>query len=842
MHLSLCLSLLLLPPLPDADWPHVGNDKGGMRYSPLTQINRQNVKDLQVAWTYRTGDAGKGTTIECTPIVLEGVMYITSVRSKVIALDAATGRALWQFDPYKAVRNPQPIASGGVNRGVACWSDGKPNGARRILLGVADGRLISLDARTGRPDTAFGEGGEVDLRAGIERDLSGLPYGPTSAPALFENLVIVGFSCGEGPGPTAPGDVRAFDVRTGQEVWRFRTVPGPGEAGNETWEGESWRERGAANAWGGFTLDERRGIVFAGLGSAAFDFYGGDRKGDNLFANCTIALDARTGRRLWHFQTVRHDLWDRDLPCPPVVVTVRHNGRRREAVAQVTKTGYCFLLDRVTGKPLFGVQEIDAPPSDIPGEQAVPRQVVPVKPPPFSHQGFKDEDVTNRSPEAQESVRKQLQSLRYGSAYVPPSLQGSVISPGFHGGATWSGASFDPTTGILYVNSNNTPYVSRLIPTPSSPHAPFGFAGYTYFRDHEGYPAIKPPWGSLTAIDLNRGEFAWQITLGEHPELTARGLPPTGTENFGGTIVTAGGLVFIGGTMDEKFRAFDKATGKLLWEYRLPAGGYATPCTYAVNGRQYVVIAAGGGGKLGTKSGDAFVAFALPGDTPPENRRRLFGDRSLTRSLSRPLSVADGSSSAPGRTAVQSRRHGRPRAHRPSPAASGVSPDAPGAVVQSAPSPSPALSDDVPPRQIHRRPTRKSSCRRRLADSPPALRSSRLRRPATSDAPPAPRAHAARPGSSRPSSAIHARARSRSALDRHLSHTLGDGLSLSASASPPDPASFGGRFYSIPPHSALCPRRREVSAAGRGRCGTAGACVRAACRSVLTLGTEQAIL
>jgi quinoprotein glucose dehydrogenase len=577
-----------------ADWLNVGNDKGGTRYSPLRQINKDNVKNLRVAWVYHTGDASNGSTIECSPIVVEGVMFVTTAALKVVALDAATGEEMWKFDPRAK----------GVNRGVAYWSDGKPDGQRRILVGLPDARLISLDARTGLPDSAFGNNGVVDLKADMERDLSRLTYGVTSAPAVFENLVILGFLCGEGQ-PAAPGDVRAFDVRTGKEVWRFHTVPRPNEFGNDTWEGDSWKNRGGANAWGGLTVDVQRGIAFCGTGSATSDFYGADRKGANLFANCTLALDARTGKRLWHFQTVHHDLWDHDIPCPPVVVTVKHEGKTKEAVAQVTKTGFCYVLDRLTGKPLFGVREVSAPPSDVPGEWAYPTQPQPLKPPPFSRQVFEPTDI---SPQAREFVLNKLRTLRYNGPYTPPSADGTVVLPGFHGGANWSGASFDPTTGVLYVNSNNVPWLATLEKSSDS----YKFTGYFRFTDPEGYPAVKPPWGNLTAINLNTGEFVWQIVLGEFPELTARGVPQTGTENFGGTIVTAGGLVFIGGTKDEKLHAFDKDMGKLVWEYKLPAGGYATPCTYAVNGRQYVVIAAGGGGKLGTPSGDAFVAFALP--------------------------------------------------------------------------------------------------------------------------------------------------------------------------------------------------------------------------------------
>lgn len=592
------------------DWPDVGYDKAGTRYSPLTQINRENVAQLKVAWTWHTGDAGTGTTIECTPIVADGRMFVTTVTSRVVALDPATGRELWTFDPYAGPATQRIRASGGVNRGVAYWSDGKADGQRRVILGVADGRLVSLDAATGKPDPSFADGGTLDLRKGItERDITHLAYGPTSAPAVFENLVIVGCSNDEGH-PAAPGDPRAFDIRTGKEVWRFHTVPRPGEFGHETWEpADAWKDRGGANPWGGFTLDAEKGVLFCGTGSAGPDFHGAGRKGINLFANCVLALDARTGKRLWHFQTVHHDIWDHDNPCPPVVVNVMRDGKSIPAVAQMTKTGFCYVLHRETGEPLFGVKEVPAPPSTVPGEQAHPTQPVPLKPPALSYQQFTADDATDISPEAKAFVLDELKKYDHGKPYLPASVRGTIITPGFHGGATWSGASADPTTGLLYVNTNNTPYLSVL-----KEHAPgdYRLTGYGKFVDNEGYPAVKPPWGQLTAIDLNTGEFAWRVTLGEFPELKQRGVPQTGTENFGGTIVTAGGLVFIGGTMDEKFRAFDKSTGKLLWETQLPAGGYATPSTYEAGGKQYVVIAAGGGGKLRTKSGDAFVAFALP--------------------------------------------------------------------------------------------------------------------------------------------------------------------------------------------------------------------------------------
>ncbi|MGE0133434.1 MAG: pyrroloquinoline quinone-dependent dehydrogenase [Blastocatellales bacterium] len=629
MKLTKLLFLLLVSQsiaFAQTDWPNTGNDKGAMRYSTLKQINRDNVKNLKVAWTYNTGDAGprNTTTMQCAPVVVNGVMYVTTVKARIVALDAATGREIWKYDPF-ANLSPSKIytSGGGVNRGVAYWegSAARPvaggsslrasDKPARILTATADGRLISLDARTGKPDPSFGKDGAVDLREGMDRNLSELTYGATAPPAVFEDIVIVGFSVGEGPAPSAPGDVRAFDVRTGRQLWRFHTVSRPGEFGHETWAKDAWRDRGGANPWSGVTIDTKRGWAFVATGSAAFDFYGADRHGDNLFANSVIALDARTGKRVWHYQIIKHDIWDYDLPYPPILITVTRNGRKVDAVAQVTKTGYLFVFDRATGKPLFDVIERPTPASNVPGEKAAATQRIPVKPPVLVPQGFSEEMVTNISKESREYILNQIKQMRYGPAFTPLDVKKTVVLPGLHGGFSWAGASFDPETGLLYANTNNIPRVMSLIPTPDKPW-PYRVSGYDRFVDQEGYPASKPPWGLLNAIDVNRGEIGWKTTLGEYAELTARGVPPTGTESLGGTIVTAGGLIFIGGSKDEKFRAFDKTNGKVLWEYQLPAGGYATPSTYAVNGKQFVVIAAGGGGKLATKSGDAFVAFALP--------------------------------------------------------------------------------------------------------------------------------------------------------------------------------------------------------------------------------------
>jgi quinoprotein glucose dehydrogenase len=569
-------------------------------YSPLDQINRKNVSRLRPAWTYHTGDSRDRpqTTIECTPIVMDGVMYITTAQLKAVALEAATGKKLWEFDPPEE-------KSRGVNRGVAYWSEGEE---RRVLY-VVGPRLICLNARTGRSVPGFGSEGFVNLRQGLDRDITGLTYTVSSPGSIYQNLIILGSTMGEGPRPSAPGHIRAFDVRTGKQVWMFRTIPHPGEVGHETWEGDSWKTAGAANNWGGMSVDEERGLVFASTGSPAFDFYGGQRLGDNVFGNSVIALEAATGKRVWHFQTIHHDVWDYDLPCPPALVTITRGGRKIDAVAQVTKTGMVHVFERETGKPVFEIEERLVPASDIPGERLARTQPFPVKPPPFSPQRF---EPTNISPEARAAVLEQLKKLRAGNIYEPPSRQGTVVVPGYHGGALWGGAAFDPASGWLYVAANSSANILTIVPARPGAAYPFDFEGYIWFRDPEGYPAVKPPWGTLNAIDLNRGEIAWQVPVGEFPELKARGVPQTGTELVGGAIVTAGGLVFLGASKDEKFRAFDSKTGKILWETQLEAGAYATPATYEVNGKQYVIVAAGGGGKQRTRAGDAFVAFALP--------------------------------------------------------------------------------------------------------------------------------------------------------------------------------------------------------------------------------------
>jgi quinoprotein glucose dehydrogenase len=593
-------------PSPPWQWQHYGGDAGATRYAPLDQINRSNVKRLRVAWTHRTGDASARpvTTIECTPIVVDGVMYLTTAQLKVQALDAATGKLLWTFDPLAGMRR-RP----GVSRGVTFWQDPDDSKIRRIFAPLRD-QLFGLDAATGKPVPGFANEGALDLKKDFDPDRPELPMKITSPVVMFRDLVITGGGGGDGADQQAPGHIRAFDARTGKRRWIFHTIPKRGEFGHETWGGDSWKRAGGTNNWGGLSLDSKRGWVFVSTGSPAFDYYGGDRKGTNLFGNCVLALDAATGKRVWHYQLVHHDVWDYDLPCQPALITVRRNGRIMDAVAQVTKMGLVFLFERETGKPLFPIEERPIPKSDVPGEELWPTQPFPLKPPPLNRLAFTESEITNLSPESHAAVKEVWSRSRGGVIYTPPSKQGTIVHPGFRGGVLWGGCSFDPKLNYLFVNSDeNTNRITLAEAGEGKPY-PYELPERIRLYDPEGYPAIKPPWGYLTAIDLESGEFAWRVVTGEFPELKARGIPKTGTPSNGGTLATGGGLVFFAGTFDEKIRAFDSRSGELLWEHALEAAGFATPCTYEADGKQYVVIAAGGG-KGFTRPGDQFVAFAL---------------------------------------------------------------------------------------------------------------------------------------------------------------------------------------------------------------------------------------
>ncbi len=666
------------------DWAVWGGDAENNHYSSLAQINRHNVSRLAVAWTFDSHEEGG---LQTSPLVAEGVLYGITPTQKIFALDAATGHLFWKFDA--GVKGTQP------DRGLAYWTDGKD---RRILVGIMN-FVYALDAVTGRPIASFGNQGRIDLRENLGREpAASQSVYLTSPAAIYKDLLIVGGRNPETP-PSPPGDVRAFDVRTGKLRWSFHTIPRPGETGYDTWPKDAWKTAGAANNWSGMSIDVKRGIVYVPTGSPVFDFYGADRVGDDLFSDCLIALNAETGERIWHYQAVRHDIWDRDFPAAPVLLTVQRGGKPVDAVAQTTKQGFVYLFDRTNGTPLFPIEYHKYPASTVPGEVAASQQPLPTRPAPYARQLLTEDLLTNRTPEVHQWALEKFRKFRSEGEFLPFSVGAdTVVFPGFDGGAEWGGAAVDPETSLIYVNANDVAWTGALAlntgensargiylsqcgvchgekMTGSPPAIPslvgvgdrlaaqqiaatiksgkarmpgfpslsddqmfalitfltsgeskelqngepppeslkYRFTGYHKFLDPDGYPAVLPPWGTLNAINLNTGEYAWKIPLGEYPELAAKGQNKTGTENYGGPIVTAGGLLFIGATnFDKKFRAFDKSTGALLWEATLPFSGNATPVTYEVNGRQFVVIAAGGGKDPKSPSGGAYVAFALP--------------------------------------------------------------------------------------------------------------------------------------------------------------------------------------------------------------------------------------
>ncbi len=692
------------------NWEVTGGTKENIHYSALTEVDTSNVGKLKVVWTYSSHDADtvNHSQIQCNPIVVDGILYGTSPQLKLLAIDAATGKEKWMFDPQMEKGDDK----GGMrfilnnNRGVTYWEE---KDDKRILY-AAGSYIYAIDAATGAPVKTFGDNGKVDMHDGLGRDVKDLYVAATSPGIIYKDLLIMGSRVSEGS-DAAPGHIRAYDVRTGKQRWIFHTIPQPGEQGFESWEDSTaYKHIGGANAWAGFSLDDKRGMVFAPTGSAAFDFYGGMRKGDDLFANCILALDANTGKHIWHFQHIHHDVWDKDLPTAPSLVTVMHDGKPVDAVAQPTKTGFVFLLNRDTGIPLFPIEERPVPSiSELKGEKLSATQPYPTLPKPFTRQTFTEADLNDLLPDSSyQDIAKRFKGYASGSLFTPPTRQGTIFFPGLDGGAEWGGPAYDPASGLLYINANEMPWAiamvdvktevpkgesfltagerlykqscmachgvngegARNFPTlkgvekkytektltelliggrrmmpafknlseeengaiasfilnlkslqkrkftappvkiDSFKNLPFSITGYRKFLSKEGYPAIKPPWGTLNAVNLNTGDIAWRIPLGEDPYFLKKGII-TGTENYGGPVVTAGGLLFIAATRDGKIRAFNKKTGKLLWENPLPAPGFATPAVFEVNGKQFIVVACGGG-KLGTRSGDTYVAFALP--------------------------------------------------------------------------------------------------------------------------------------------------------------------------------------------------------------------------------------
>lgn len=674
----------------DVDWTTYLGNKQRSLYSPLQQIDRSNVARLEVAWTYDTGDQGE---YQCNNLVIAGVLYTATPSRVVVALEAATGRELWKWNPTS-----ERTAGARRQRGLVYWKS-ESGGEERLFTAVGN-HLFALDPKNGQVIRSFGEKGSLPLGGGL--DTEDVPKVGLNTPGvIYKDTLIIG-------GIGGPGAVRGFDVRTGARRWIFHLIPRPGEVGHDTWPAEAYKTATGAMPWSGQSLDEKRGIVYVATKTAEPDFYGGARHGKNLFANSLVALDATTGKRIWHYQIVHHDLLDKDLPCAPVLLTVTHGGKKIDAVAQGTKHGQLFVFNRVTGEPLWPIEERPVPASDLRGEQAWPTQPFPTKPAPLMRQRYTEADISTISPTARALTTDRIKLSPNFGPFPAPSLKETIMFPGFDGGMEWGGGAADPE-GIYYANVNEIPWIVQMVETrrtdgtplaygereylihcaachgidragnppagfpsligieqrrpaaevaqitrtgfgrmpafdripevqrnallayvlgqapptsgrPDEPAAaaaaaknspPYAFGGFRRWADQEGYPAIKPPWGTLNAVDLNTGELKWKVTLGEYRELTARGVPPTGTENYGGPVVTAGGLIFIAATMDETIRAFDKTTGAVLWQAGLPFSANATPSTYMVGGRQFIVISAGGG-KSGRPAGGSLVAFALP--------------------------------------------------------------------------------------------------------------------------------------------------------------------------------------------------------------------------------------
>lgn len=675
------------------DWSVYNGNVQGQHHSPITQITPTNVRQLKQVW--RT-DVGSDGGLQANPLMIGRTLFTYGPTLQVIALDGATGKQLWVFDPQVVSRQP--------SRGFTYWTDGKQTRLFAYILNF----LYALDPATGKPIASFGEGGRLDMRKDLGPDFAQNSVVLTTPGTLYKDDLILGFRAPE-TNPAPHGDIRSYNVLTGKLNWTFHTIPHPGEAGYKTWPEGAWKTAGAANNWAGSVLDEARGIVYVPTGSAVSDFYGFDRVGDDLYANTLLALDARSGKLLWHFQAVHHDIWDRDFPSPPVLLTVQHDGKSVDAIAQTTKQGIVFLFDRVTGKSLFPIEEHPFPASDVPGEVTSKTQPIPLAPAPFARQRLVADMLTARTPNAHAWALEQFKTMRSGGQFLPFAVGKQTITfPGFDGGAEWGGPAVDPKSGVIYINANDLPWTGGLVETQSgsagqllyqtqcavchgrdksgnppafpslvgvvqqlsptqiadivhggkgrmpgfptvegerltqlldylqsgtdastsgrssdktelasattsSSNPKFRFTGYRKFLDPEGYPAVVPPWGTLNAIDLNTGKYLWKIPLGNYPALVEKGMADTGSENYGGPILTASGLLFISATVyDRKIRAFDSHTGKLLWEAGLPFAGNATPSTYMIDGKQYLVIACSSARDPKSPQGSAYVAFALP--------------------------------------------------------------------------------------------------------------------------------------------------------------------------------------------------------------------------------------
>ncbi len=621
--------------LTDGSWPHYAGDAGAMGYSPLLGIDRDNVAGLELAWTWDTGELPlpgprlpvpgepvRPGSFEVTPLVVDDTMYLSTSYNRVVALDPATGREIWVYDPKTTDWGKPPNGTGFVHRGVAIWSGAQQ---RRVFLN-SRWRLIALDAATGEPIEDFGEGGEIDLTDHLQWSTNRLHYTQTSPPVIYGDLVILGNGLWDGFAyeRDPPGHLLAFDVHSGALVWRFDLIPREGEFGNETWEDGSWDRVGHTNAWAPMSVDVERGLVFAPIGTPSNNYYGGGRKGDNLFAESLVVLDATTGERVWHFQAVHHGLWDWDLPSQPTLFPLKVEGRSIDAVAISTKMGFLFVFDRETGEPVWPIEERPVPPSDVPGERASATQPFPSKPPPFERQGFTVDDLIDFTPALRAEALELVRPYKMGSFYAPPSLEGTIISPGIIGGGNWGGTAVDPETGYLYVKSSNQPALLAIVPAdPNRIEGAYDIdRGRRSLRLPNRLPVQSPPYGTLTAFDLTVGEIAWQVPLGDtpsvrrNPALEGVELPSRlGVSGAPGPIVTAGGLVFLTGGGDVLY-AIDSETGAELWSGDLGQAGYANPMTYrASDGRQYVVIATGRG------AGTRLMAFARPAEAPYEEDR-----------------------------------------------------------------------------------------------------------------------------------------------------------------------------------------------------------------------------